>query len=92
MNDAGSAWVGSVGMGTAGTLSNTQCTINAASSSVSNLRSTDNVVNLAITFASSFSGTKNVKMHVEGAAGTTDGRSWGHGQCRGWLSSWCRYR
>ena len=32
-----------VGMGTAGTLSNTQCTINSAASSVSNLSGTDNV-------------------------------------------------
>ena len=69
LNDAGSAWVGPVGMGTAGTLSNTQCTINAAGSSVSNVSGTDNVVNLAMTFASSFSGTKNVKMHVEGGSG-----------------------
>ena len=69
LNDAGSAWLGPVGMGTAGTLSNSQCTINTAASSVSNVSGTDNVVNLAVTFASSFSGTKNVKMHVEGSSG-----------------------
>ena len=69
LNDAGTAWLGPMGIGPAGTLSNTQCTINAAASSVSSVSSTDNVVNLAITFAGSFGGTKNVKMHVEGSSG-----------------------
>jgi len=69
LNDAGSAFLGPVTMGSASTLSNSQCTLNAASSSLTTLSNTDLVVNLAVSFASTFAGSKNVKMHVESLSG-----------------------
>src|SRR5579871_3270761 len=64
-NDAGS-WQGPLTIGTAGTLGSSQCTLNSGSSSVS--ASGNNLtVNLAITFAASYAGAKNVYVEVRNA-------------------------
>ena len=59
--DAGNAWLGPATLGQSGTLQNSQCAVNAASSSVSG--SGNNLtVNLALSFQASFTGTKNIYM------------------------------
>jgi len=59
-NDAGTAWLSPVVAGQSGTLQNSQCTVNAAASSVS--ASGNNLtLNLALTFRS-YSGSKNIYM------------------------------
>ena len=64
INDAGSGDVGSGGtMGSTGTLSNSQCTLNLASSSAS-VAGNNLTVNLALSFASSFIGSKNIYMEA----------------------------
>jgi hypothetical protein len=61
MNDAGSAWTGPVTLGQSGTLQNSQCVVNAATSSASG--SGDNLtVTLALSFQSAFTGAKNIYM------------------------------
>src|SRR5262249_924571 len=65
--NAGSGWVGSATIGAPGTLANSQCTVDAGASSASG--SGNNLtVNLAITFNSAFSGSKNTYMQVQDAA------------------------
>ncbi len=61
INDAGTAALGPVTLGSSGTLHNSQCTVNGAGSSAS-ASGNNLVVNLALTFAGSFAGTKNVSM------------------------------
>ena len=61
VNDAGSGWAGSIALGQSGTLQNSQCTINAAASSVSG--SGNNLtLNVALTFPQAFGGAKNIYM------------------------------
>src|SRR5215472_15141805 len=59
MNDSGSAWLGPVTRGTNGTVQNSQCTVNAGRSSVV-LSGNNLTLNLALTFNSSFAGTKSL--------------------------------
>ena len=71
LNDAGSSWQGPVTLGAAGTLQNSQCAVNPASSTVAATGNTV-TVNLALTFQSSgFSGTKNVYGEAASATGIT---------------------
>ena len=67
-NDAGTAWQSPVTVGQAGTLQNSQCVVNAQSSSASG--SGNNLtLNLALTFKSGFAGSKSVYAEVyDGAA------------------------
>ncbi|MGA7412746.1 MAG: hypothetical protein WBW33_19870, partial [Bryobacteraceae bacterium] len=58
--DAGNALLGPVTPGTAGTLSNSQCTIDAGASSVSGSLNTL-TVSVAVTFAPAFTGLKTVR-------------------------------
>jgi hypothetical protein len=59
VNDTGSAWLGPIVPGSATTLANSQCQLNGASSGV--VRSgTDLTLNVSLTFAATYSGTKNV--------------------------------
>jgi hypothetical protein len=69
-NDAATSWfVGALG---SGTLSNSQCTINLASSSVST--SGNNLtLTLAVSFAGSFGGKKNIYMLARSNGGTSTG-------------------
>ncbi len=58
-NDGGSGWMGPSVLGSGAALQNSQCTVNVAGSSAPG--SGNNVtLNLALTFASGFSGSKNV--------------------------------
>jgi hypothetical protein len=73
LNDAGTGYVGSGGMlGGAGTLANSQCTLNLASSSSSG--SGNNLtVNVALTFTPAFNGAKTVSMNVSNNASVSSG-------------------
>jgi uncharacterized repeat protein (TIGR01451 family) len=71
-NDGGNAWLGPAPVGGSATLANSQCSINAASASVA---TTSNQLTLTVpvTFASGFSGTKNIYGY---ASGTTVNGGW----------------
>ena len=73
VNDAGTGYVGSGGMlGAAGTLGNSQCTLNLGSSSSSG--SGNNLtVNLVLTFTPAFNGAKTVSMNVSNNASISSG-------------------
>ena len=72
ISDAGSSYIGPVTLGTAGTVTNSQCTVNAGTSTVS--ASGNNLtVNLAITFKPAFPGAKNVYMGAVGNSGVFSG-------------------
>jgi hypothetical protein len=64
-NDAG-AWQGPVTVGGSGTLSNSQCSVNAGGSSAS-ASGTTLTLNLAISFEAGFAGAKNIYMEVQNA-------------------------
>jgi hypothetical protein len=64
-SDAG-AWQGPVTVGGSGTLSNSQCTVNAATSSVS-ASGTTLTLNLAISFEAGFAGAKGIFMELQNA-------------------------
>jgi hypothetical protein len=65
--DGGTGWLGPLTIGQAGTLQNSQCTLNAGASSASG-SGTNLTVNLAISFSSSFVGLKNQYMRADDAA------------------------
>jgi hypothetical protein len=66
-NNAGAFASGGLVLGSSGTLQNSQCTINAATSSV--VLSGDTLtLNLALSFAPAFAGMKNIYMYVQNAA------------------------
>ena len=71
LNDAGSAWMsGTVGSG--GALQNSQCAIALGSATaVPNANSL--TLNLAMTFAPTYAGAKNVYMYAANAAGINSG-------------------
>src|SRR5262249_23229145 len=73
LNDAGSGYVGTGGtLGVAGTLSNSQCTVDLGASTASG--SGNNLtVNIALGFAIGFSGAKNVSMGAINSAGIFSG-------------------
>ena len=62
-NDPATTWLGPVTLGQSGTLQNSQCTLNAASSSVSG-SGANLTVNLALSFQPTFSAAKNVYMEA----------------------------
>jgi hypothetical protein len=63
-------WSNTVALGSGGTLQNSQCSVNVTASSVS-VSGNNLTLNLAITFSSSFAGTKNIYMIAADNAGTT---------------------
>ena len=64
-NDAG-AWQGNLTVGTAGTMQNSQCVVNAGASTVT--ASGNNLtLNLALSFTTAFAGAKNIYMEVQNA-------------------------
>jgi len=72
MNDTATGFLGPVTLGAAGTLQNSQCSVNAGSSSASG--SGNNLtMNLAITFTSSFAGTQTTWMKADDNGGLTSG-------------------
>jgi hypothetical protein len=64
-NNAG-AWQGPLTVGSAGTLTNSQCSVNAGSSAVSTSGNTL-TLNLALSFTGAFAGAKNIYMEVQNA-------------------------
>jgi len=60
-NDAGTGWLGPVALGSAGSLQNSQCTVDTGSSSASG-SGTNLTVNLVLSFKPAFGGAKNVYM------------------------------
>jgi len=81
LNDGASSWLGPIVMGS-GTLQNSQCTINGASSTVVGAGNTV-TMSLALTFQPSFAGVKNIYGLAYNATGLNSG--WTPlvpGQCR----------
>lgn len=72
MNDDGNSWMGPIYPGSAGTLSNGQCSINAQSSAASGAGSTM-TVDVAVTFNPSFTGTKLIHMLAADTTGLNSG-------------------
>jgi hypothetical protein len=70
--DAGSAMTGPVTPGVAGTLSNSQCTVNAGTSSVSGVGNTLSL-NVAVSFTTAFAGLKNVYGYAADNRGLNSG-------------------
>ncbi|MGA7409643.1 MAG: hypothetical protein WBW33_04100, partial [Bryobacteraceae bacterium] len=71
-NDTATAWLAALTPGVAGTVSNSQCTLNAGSSSVSK-SGTNLTLNVALSFNSAFTGLKNVYLYAAGASGQNSG-------------------
>ena len=66
LNDAGNAW-SSAAVGSGGTLANSQCSINAGTTSVS-LSGTDLMLTLPVTFTAAYGGAKNVYLYAAGSS------------------------
>jgi Beta-propeller repeat len=62
-NDAGDAWLAPMTLGQAGTLQNSQCSVNMAASS-SSTGGNNLALNLALSFLYAFNGDKNIYMEV----------------------------
>jgi hypothetical protein len=71
LNDAATQWTGSA-IASAGTLQNSQCRIALGGNSTAVPGGTTLTLNLAVTFASSYSGTRNIYMYGAGAGGTVN--------------------
>jgi len=71
LNDSNTAYLGPVRLGTAGTVSNSQCSVNGGGSSLSTAGN-DLTVNVALTFSAAFAG---VKFQYMKAADTVGGDS-----------------
>jgi hypothetical protein len=68
-NDAGTSWLGPLGLGQSGSLQNSQCSVDGKGSSLSG-SGTNQTLNLALTFRPSFAGVKYIA--VEKFDGTRD--------------------
>jgi hypothetical protein len=66
LNDAGAAW-SSATVGSGGILANSQCSINANTTSVS-LSGTDLTLTLPVTFTAAYGGAKNVYLYAAGSS------------------------
>ncbi len=64
INDAGTAWLGPVALGSSSPLGNSQCTINAAQSNTNGTSVNDLYLNLAITLAPGYAGPKSTYEYV----------------------------
>ena len=71
-NDACTAWVGPVTLGSPGTIANSQCSVNLSGSSASG-SGEDLAVTLQITFQAGFSGTKRVYQYAADTTGLNSG-------------------
>lgn len=67
IDNAGSGWSGGAAPGAGATLSNNRCGLAAANSSVSS-SGTDFTITVALTFASSFAGAKNIWAYASGGS------------------------
>ena len=70
LSDTGAAYLGPLTVG--GTLTNSQCTLNAVGSSVTNSGNTSTIV-VSLTFAAAFAGVKNIYMNVGDTNGNQSG-------------------
>jgi hypothetical protein len=70
--DSGTAYAGAAQVGLAGTISNSQCTVDAGASSVF-LSSNNVTISVALTFKTTFSGTRNIYMNVFNNANALSG-------------------
>ncbi|MBZ5580600.1 MAG: DUF11 domain-containing protein [Acidobacteriia bacterium] len=71
LNDAGTQWT-SATLGSAGTLSNSQCALNAGGATVST-SGNSLTLNLPMTFKTAYSGTKSIYMYGADASGASSG-------------------
>jgi uncharacterized repeat protein (TIGR01451 family) len=76
LNDAGTAWSSPVAPGTALTLSNSQCSVNVGAASVTP-SGTDLIVNLPVTFAAAYAGTRSTYMYAAGSSGNSGWQAMG---------------
>jgi len=74
-NDAGTAWLGPVYPGSAGTLQNSQCAVNGLASAASGSGATL-YIDLAVIFQPAFQGTKQIYMHAADTTGLNSGWQW----------------
>jgi hypothetical protein len=72
MSDAGSPWIGPAAPGSAGTLQNSQCTVNLSGSSVST-NGTNLTLTLSVTFSPSFAAAQTIFMDAEDYSGQSSG-------------------
>ena len=72
LNDGATAWQGPITPAAAGTLANSQCTIDGGSSSIA-LSGNNATVNLALSFSGSFGGAKTVYGYAQAAGGLNSG-------------------
>ena len=72
VNDAGTQYLTPITIGTSATVSNSQCTVNAAGSSVSGSGSSL-TMNLALTFRTTFAGIKTQYLNAEDTTGINSG-------------------
>jgi hypothetical protein len=72
LTDTTGVWLGPVVVGTAGTVQNSQCSVDAGASSVTR-SATTLTLSLAITFKTAFAGAKNVYMFAQDKAGVGTG-------------------
>jgi hypothetical protein len=72
LNDNRTQWLGAVPLGTAGTLSNSQCSVNLGSSSASG-SGTALTVDLNMTFSPSYEGSKNLHVYTLDRQSQTSG-------------------
>jgi len=75
IDNAGTAWLAAT-PGTSGTLSNSQCSVNPAASTVA-ISGNTLTLKLPLTFTSAFSGAKNIYMYAAGSATNTDWQTMG---------------
>ena len=68
MNDAHTAWLGPLALGTSGSVQNSVCAVNSAGSSVTG-SGTQLTVNLSFTFLPAFSGPKTIALFASAASG-----------------------
>jgi hypothetical protein len=72
LNDAATGWLGPLTLGTAASLQNNQCTVNALSSAASGTGN-NLTVNLNLSFRPAFAGAKNVYLQTVDNGGMATG-------------------
>lgn len=70
--NSGGGYLTPVALGSAGTLSNSQCSVNPAGASVSTAGN-ELTLNVPVTFSSSYQGTKNIHLRANNGNGQTSG-------------------
>ena len=70
LNNAGTTWSAPVAPGAAATLSNSQCSVNAAAASVT-VSGTNLTLNLPVTFTAAYAGTKSTYMYAAGSSASS---------------------